>query len=138
MPTLDTFDYLTNAINSGGVSVETPVNDRLAQSLEKAVTVTASSGTFTIDPNTANMFIVPVTSNCTIALSALTNAYTSTGSVISILLTKSNSSYTVTWPNTINWADDTAPELTTKNLITLMNFPNQGWFGGCIDVSTSS
>ena len=125
MAFIDTFESLKNYV----------VNNRLAKSLEKAVTVSISSGTFTIDPNVSNMFLVNVSSNATIALSNLTSEYTSTGSVISILLTMSSSSYLVTWPNTINWQNDTAPDLTHKNLITLMHFGETNtWYGGCMAV----
>ena len=81
------------------------------------------------------MFLITVSANSTITLSSLDSEYTSTGSVITILLTKSASSYTVTWPNTINWQDETAPELSHKNLITLMHFGETNtWYGGSIQI----
>ena len=128
MAIVSTFDSLYKKIKPS-------INTRLSKSLEKAATVTASSGTFTVDPNTANMFLITVSANSNIAVSSLDTEYTSTGSVISILLTMSASSYTVTWPESIKWQDETAPELTHKNLITLMHFGETNtWYGGCIAI----
>lgn len=125
MSYVDTFDSLEKYL----------VNNRMAKSLEKAVTVNKYSGVFTIDPNEANMFLVNVVTSSTIALSTLDSEYTSTGSVISILLTMSSANYTITWPSTIKWQNETAPELTHRNLITLMHFGETNtWYGGCIAI----
>ena len=125
MDFIDTFDSLKNFL----------VNKRLSKSLEKAVTVNKYSGVFTVDPNESNMFLINVVTNSTVALSALGSEYTSTGSVISILMTLSSASWVITWPNTIKWQDETAPELTHKNLITLMHFgETDTWYGGCIAI----
>ena len=128
MDFVDTFESLKNYV----------INNRLAKSLEKATILTPSNGIFTIDPNVANMFVMSVIANSTIVLSTLTNTYTRTGSVISVLLNKSSPSYTVTWPSNIKWSDNTAPELSDVNLITLLNFggPNTSyWYGGCININ---
>ncbi len=125
MDFVDTFDSLKNFL----------VNKRLSKSLEKAVTVNKYSGVFTVDPNESNMFLINVVTNSTVALSALGSEYTSTGSVISILMTLSNANWVITWPNSIKWQDETAPELTHKNLITLMHFgETDTWYGGCIAI----
>jgi len=125
MDFVDTFDSLKNFL----------VNKRLSKSLEKAVTVNKYSGVFTVDPNESNMFLINVVTNSTVALSALGSEYTSTGSVISILMTLSNANWVITWPNSIKWQDETAPELTHKNLITLMHFGETNtWYGGCIAI----
>ena len=125
MDFVDTFDSLKNFL----------VNKRLSKSLEKAVTVNKYSGVFTVDPNESNMFLINVVTNSTVALSALDSEYTSTGSVISILMTLSNANWVITWPNSIKWQDETAPELTHKNLITLMHFgETDTWYGGCIAI----
>ena len=122
MDFVDTFDSLKNFL----------VNKRLSKSLEKAVSVNKYSGVFTVDPN---MFLINVVTNSTVALSALDSEYTSTGSVISILMTLSNANWVITWPNSIKWQDETAPELTHKNLITLMHFgETDTWYGGCIAI----
>lgn len=125
MDFVDTFDSLKNFL----------VNKRLSKSLEKAVSVNKYSGVFTVDPNESNMFLINVVTNSTVALSALDSEYTSTGSVISILMTLSNANWVITWPNSIKWQDETAPELTHKNLITLMHFgETDTWYGGCIAI----
>ena len=125
MAFVDTFESLKNYV----------VNNRLSKSLEKAVTVNKYSGVFTVDPNESNMFLINVVTNSTVALSALESEYTSTGSVISILMTLSNANWVITWPNSIKWQDETAPELTHKNLITLMHFgETDTWYGGCIAI----
>ena len=125
MDFVDTFDSLKNFL----------VNKRLSKSLEKAVTVNKYSGVFTVDPNESNMFLINVVTNSTVALSTLGSEYTSTGSVISILMTLSNANWVITWPNSIKWQDETAPELTHKNLITLMHFgETDTWYGGCIAI----
>ena len=125
MDFVDTFDSLKNFL----------VNKRLSKSLEKAVSVNKYSGVFTVDPNESNMFLINVVTNSTVALSALDSEYTSTGSVISILMTLSNANWVITWPNSIKWQDETAPELTHKNLITLIHFgETDTWYGGCIAI----
>ena len=107
----------------------------LQDSLERSITITPSNNTFTIDPNKGALFLVNITSNSAISISTLDTDYISTGSVFSILLTLSDDSYTVTWPNNINWADGEAPELSYKNLITLTKFDSSSdWCAGSIVV----
>lgn len=129
MAFVDTFDSLANNLDIGNV-----LNNRLAQSVDKSVTVTVSNNTFTIDPNTANLFNVNVTSNSSIVLSSLDSVYTNSGSTISILLTLDSDSLAVTWPNTIKWKDEAAPTLTHTNLITLLHFGDNNWYGGCVEI----
>ena len=115
--------------------IKPSINTRLGKSYEKAVSLTASENTFTVDPNTANMFVISVSSNSSIALSSLTSEYTTTGSVVSIVMTLSSSSLVVSWPNTIKWQNETAPTLSHKNLITLMHFGETNtWYGGSIQI----
>ena len=125
MAFVDTYDSLGKNLDISSV-----LNNRLAQSIDKSITVTADNNTFTINPNIANLFIVSASSNSTIALSSLNSVYTNSGSTISILLTLSSDSLTISWPNTIKWRDETAPELSHKNLITLMHFGENNWYGG--------
>ena len=107
----------------------------LQDSLERSITITPSNNTFTINPNKGALFLVNITSNSAISISTLDTDYISTGSVFSILLTLSDDSYTVTWPNNINWADGEAPELSYKNLITLTKFDSSSdWCAGSIVV----
>lgn len=109
------------------------INDRLAKSLEKNSILTATSNTFSIDPNTSNMFIISASSNSNITIANLDSEYTTTGSVISILLTLSTG-VVISWPNTIKWQNETAPTLSHKNLITLMHFGENNWYGGSIEI----
>ena len=124
-PTIpDTSDFVTN----------TTLTTKLAKSLEKGITVTASNNTFTIDPNAGALFIVNVSSNSTIAISNLDSDFsTNTGSVFSVLLTLNSDSYTISWPNNISWHEGSAPELSYKNLITFTKFDNSSnWIGGSV------
>ena len=124
-PTIpDTSNFVTN----------TTLNTKLAKSLEKGITVTATNNTFTIDPNAGALFIVTVSSNSTITISNLDSDFsTDTGSVFSILLTLNADSYTISWPNNISWHGGSAPELSYKNLITFTKFNNSSnWVGGSV------
>ena len=124
-PTIpDTSDFVTN----------TTLTTKLAKSLEKGITVTASNNTFTINPNSGALFIVNVSANSTIAISNLDSDFsTNTGSVFSILLTLNASSYAVSWPNNISWHGGSAPELSYKNLITFTKFnSSSNWVGGSV------
>ena len=110
------------------------IKDKMAKSLERSVTVTATNNTFTIDPNAGALFIVTVSSNSTITISNLDSDFsTNTGSVFSILLTLNADSYTISWPNNISWHEGSAPELSYKNLITFIKFDNSSnWVGGSV------
>ena len=137
MAFVDTLDSLKKSLNiqepidTSSFITNTSLDTRLSKSLEKSITVTATNNTFTIDPNAGTLFLVNVTANSTIAISALDSDYASTGSVFSILLTLNNSSYTVTWPNNITWSDGSAPELPYKSLITFVKFDsNTNWIVG--------
>ena len=124
-PTIpDTSDFVTN----------TTLTTKLAKSLEKGITVTASNNTFTINPNSGALFIVNVSANSTIAISNLDSDFsTNTGSVFSVLLTLNAASYTVSWPNNISWHEGSAPELSYKNLITFTKFnSSSNWVGGSV------
>lgn len=124
-PTIpDTSNFVTNAT----------LTTKLAKSLEKGITVTASNNTFTIDPNAGALFIVNVSANSTIAISNLDSDFsTATGSVFSILLTLDYDSYTISWPNNISWYEGSAPELSYKNLVTFTKFDNSSnWIGGSV------
>ncbi len=124
-PTIpDTSNFVTN----------TTLDTKLAKSLEKGITVTATNNTFTIDPNAGALFIVTVSSNSTITISNLDSDFsTNTGSVFSILLTLNADSYTISWPNNISWHGGSAPELSYKNLITFTKFNNSSnWVGGSV------
>lgn len=134
-PTIpDTSSFVTN----------TTLTTKLAKSLEKGITVTASNNTFTIDPNAGALFIVTVSSNSTIAISTLDSDFTSldddftTGSVLTILIL-SDPSYTVSWPSNILWKDGTAPDLSESviNLVTLTSFSDDEdspWVGGSVPI----
>ena len=127
----------SNTLDSLGktLDVSKQIKEKVAKSLERSVTVTAVSNTFTINPNEAALFLVNVSANSTIAISALDSEFTSTGAVFSILLTLGSSSYTVAWPNNIKWKDGEAPELSYKNLITLTKFDSSSdWCAGSIVV----
>lgn len=139
MAFVSTLDSLTKNLNlSSNTSVNTAITNKLADSLEKSVAVTASGSTFTIDPNTASLFTITANSNSTISISNLTSAYTSTGAVFSILLTLGSNSVTITWPNNISWNDGTAPDLTYKNLITFIKFDSSSnWVGGYVAVDST-
>ena len=124
-PTIpDTSEFVTN----------TTLTTKLATSLEKGITVTAINNTFTINPNAGALFIVNVSANSTIAISALDSDFsTNTGSVFSILLTLNADSYTISWPNNISWHGGSAPELSYKNLITFTKFnSSSNWVGGSV------
>ena len=124
-PTIpDTSEFVTN----------TTLTTKLAKSLEKGITVTAINNTFTINPNAGALFIVNVSANSTIAISALDSDFsTNTGSVFSILLTLNADSYTISWPNNISWHGGSAPELSYKNLITFTKFnSSSNWVGGSV------
>lgn len=149
-PTLFSGDYtdLTNKPTIPDTSnfvTNTTLTTKLAKSLEKGITVTASNNTFTIDPNAGALFIVAVSSNSTIAISNLDSDFTSldddftTGSVLTILMVSSDPSYTVSWPSTIIWKDGTAPDLSESeiNLVTLTTFSeSEGhlWVGGSVPI----
>lgn len=107
----------------------------LSDSLIRTVTVTANNNTFTIDPNTAGLFLVTASTNSTIAISNLNSAFDTTGSVFSILLTLGSDSLTISWPNNIDWNEGEAPELSYKNLVTFTKFDSSNkWVAGSIVV----
>lgn len=136
-PTIpDTSNFVTN----------TTLDTKLAKSLEKGILVIANiNNIITIDPNAGALFIVAVSSNSTIAISNLDSDFTSldddftTGSVLSILIVSSDTSYTVSWPSNILWKDGTAPDLSesTYNLVTLTSFSGGEdpiWVGGSVPI----
>ena len=121
-------------LNTIDALLSSQIKDKMAKSLERSVTVTATNNTFTIDPNAGALFIVTVSSNSTITISNLDSDFsTNTGSVFSILLTLNADSYTISWPNNISWHEGSAPELSYKNLITFIKFDNSSnWVGGSV------
>ena len=122
MAFVDTFDSLKKSM--------------LSDSLIKTVTVTANNNTFTIDPNSAGLFLITASSNSTIAISNLNSAFATTGSVFSILLTLGSDSLTISWPNNVSWNGGEAPELSYKNLVTFTKFDSSNnWIGGSIVVN---
>lgn len=86
-----------------------PVN-----SAEKVSNLTISSNTITIDLDTATVFNVAVTTD--IETITVANAQ-STGLTSSfVLITEGDgSTYTITWPASFKWPDNTAPTYTSTN-----------------------
>lgn len=86
-----------------------PVN-----SAEKVSNLTISSNTITIDLDTATVFNVTVNSNIDTITVANSQAVGLTSSFV--LITEGDgSTYTITWPASFKWPDNTAPTYTSTS-----------------------
>lgn len=128
MAFVDTVDSLYNYFGNAA-------KEMLGKSLEKSINVSSSNDTFTINPNISSMFTITVTANSNITLSSLNSPYTTTGSVVSILMNMNSDNLVISWPTYIKWQEEVAPDLSHNNLVTLINFgENNVWYGGAINI----
>ena len=79
---------------------------------ETKLAVTQATGTLTLDCSAANVFEFTPSQNITTL--TFTNVPTS-GNAYSMILKVTGSSYTIAWGNSVKWAADTAPTLSTSN-----------------------
>ena len=79
---------------------------------ETTVTNATSGSTETFDLENGNVFDLTLTDNCTLTFSNPPTSGTS-GSFTLILRQDGTGSRTVTWPASVDWADASAPTLTT-------------------------
>jgi len=119
---------------SAKLNIDTKLDNRFGQSVEKVSMVSPDEDNIlVIDPNTASLFYVSLTTDANIEFNAVNDVYPITGSTITILLERSNSNIIVTWPNNITWKGNVAPTLSHRNLITLTTFDGElMWYGGSI------
>lgn len=103
------------AIKTSGTTVID--NNRLFYPVNSASTRSAptiSTGTLTLDLQTATMFDVALTSNVTtLTISNIPTSGT-TGSFL-LFLTADGTARTVNWPASFKWPSGTAPSLTSTN-----------------------
>jgi hypothetical protein len=90
-------------------------NNPFLKFTETTKTVSISSGSITLDLNTASIFLVTRNANITTVTISNTNSVSSTSHSFSIVFTGNGSSYTVTWPASVKWAGNSAPSLTNTS-----------------------
>lgn len=80
-----------------------------AASVKTKNTIGGTSGTIDIDASLGNYFAFQAAGNTTFTISNIPEG------VYSCTIEVDHNSGTITWPSTIKWNGDTAPELTTGN-----------------------
>ena len=132
--------FVTNKIASYNYTtssdVETAINNRFANPIEK-VNVLTSSATITISPNSGSLFMLALSTDASISIDTISNGpYTTNGATITLYL--NNTSYTITWGNSITWMSGSAPDVTSNPaIITFVTF-NGGttWYGSSIEIES--
>jgi hypothetical protein len=103
-----------------------PVATRLVEIVN---TVSASGTAYTIpDVTTATVHDITLSGNCT-----FTFPTASAGKSFTIRITYPATSYSITWPTSVDWPNDTAPALTQaqgkKDLFSFVCITNNSWVG---------
>lgn len=102
---------------------------------EKCVVNNNASGNISLNIDNAVIYNLNVTGNCTLSFvkDSSLNIYSTNRSFTVTLLIKNGGTHTLIWPNSINWADNVAPTLSTDNkydIITLITFDSgTTWLG---------
>ena len=102
---------------------------------EKCVVNNNASGNISLNIDNAVIYNLNVTGNCTLSFvkDSSLNIYSTNRSFTVTLLIKNGGTHTLIWPNSINWADNVAPTLSTNNkydIITLITFDSgTTWLG---------
>ncbi len=97
--------------------------------IENINTVASSGSAVTIpDTTTATINNVVLTGNCTFTFPSAV-----AGKSFSIFITHSGSGFTINWPASVAWPDDTPPVLTVTpaktDVFSFICFSNGEWFG---------
>jgi len=100
---------LTGAVDAGDQIISKAVFKDVGETL---VTNGTSGAAATIDLENGNFYKITLTANCTLTFSNPPASGTA-GSFTLFLVQDGTGSRTVTWPGTVDWADATAPTLTT-------------------------
>ncbi len=100
---------LTGAVDAGDQIISKAVFKDVGETL---VTNGTSGSAATIDLENGNFYKITLTANCTLTFSNPPASGTA-GSFTLFLVQDGTGSRTVTWPGTVDWADATAPTLTT-------------------------
>lgn len=75
-----------------------------------------SSGTLTLNLNTAQVFLVSLNASVTSFTVSNTPADSNTAVGFTLILTADGTAQTIAWPANIKWANGTTPTLTSTNL----------------------
>ena len=100
---------LSGAVDAGDQIISKAVFKDVGETL---VTNGTSGSAATIDLENGNFYKITLTANCTLTFSNPPASGTA-GSFTLFLVQDGTGSRTVTWPGTVDWADATAPTLTT-------------------------
>ncbi len=99
---------LDNATFTTGAGGDMTLNDGL---YEKSVAITSSSGTATLDAQSATHFTHTLSENVTYTFSnPATAGYVTT---FTLSVTQDSTTRTITWPATVKWASGSAPVVST-------------------------
>ena len=103
-----------------------PVATRLVEIVN---TVASSGGALTIpDVTTATIHDVTLSANCTVTFPTAT-----AGKSFTLRITYPATTYSITWPGSVDWPNDTAPALTQvsgrKDIFSFVCFTDGAWIG---------
>lgn len=124
---LDSLSTYTGDIDINGELVVTSYNETYA-------TVTSSSGSTTINCETANVFAHTLSENTTFTFSNPPSSGTAYGFSLRITQDASASNYSVTWPSAVDWPEGNTPPLSdlANSVDQFVFYTNDGgttWYG---------
>lgn len=124
----------TQASSSVSITGGTVAGVKFTDYTEAKTAPTISTGTLTLDLNSAQVFDVSLNANITTLTISNTDATSNTVNAFTLIFTMDGTARTVTWPAAVKWAGGTAPTLTStngkKDVLSFMS-PDNGttWLG---------